>query len=174
MAPTRRTQAEHQNHSSHVRGVLRAVHAPGRHPPVQITDGPALQGDLRTTAPEVLLRFFLHVDETEITLQTGKGYVWVFTNLEEVVFMYRPNREGNFLQDLLKDFRGVLVSDFYSAYDSVACTQQKCLIHLMRDMNQELLNSPSTKNSSRSPAPSASSCVPLSPRLTRTASSGPT
>ena len=75
-------------------------------------------------------------------LQTGKGYVWVFTNLEEVVFMYRPTREGDFLRELLKDFHGVLVSDFYAAYDSIECPQQKCLIHLMRDMNQELLNNP--------------------------------
>lgn len=84
----------------------------------------------------------LHVDETEVKLKTGKGYVWVFTNLEEVVFLYRPTREANFLRDLLKNFRGVLVSDFYSAYDSIECPQQKCLIHLIRDMNQELLNNP--------------------------------
>jgi Transposase IS66 family len=36
----------------------------------------------------------------------------------------------------------VLVSDFYAAYDSIECPQQKCLIHLMRDINQELLNNP--------------------------------
>ena len=43
---------------------------------------------------------------------------------------------------MLKDFHGVLVSDFYAAYDSIQCLQQKCLIHLMRDMNQELLSNP--------------------------------
>jgi predicted RecB family nuclease len=84
----------------------------------------------------------LHIDETEMKLQTGKGYVWVLSNLEEVVLMYKPTREGDFLKDLLKDFKGVLVSDFYSAYDSLDCPQQKCLVHLMRDMNQELLNNP--------------------------------
>jgi Transposase IS66 family len=41
---------------------------------------------------------------------------------------------------LLKNFHGVLVSDFYSAYDTIGCPQQKCLIHLIRDINQELLN----------------------------------
>jgi predicted RecB family nuclease len=84
----------------------------------------------------------LHVDETEVKLQTGKGYVWVFTNLEEVVYMYRPTREGEFLRELLKSFQGILISDFYSAYDALPCPQQKCLIHLIRDMNQELLNNP--------------------------------
>jgi predicted RecB family nuclease len=84
----------------------------------------------------------LHVDETEVRLRTGTGYVWVFTTSEEVVYMYRPTREGDFLHDLLKNFHGVLVSDFYAAYDSLGCPQQKCLIHLMRDMNQALLDSP--------------------------------
>src|SRR5262249_57778520 len=75
-------------------------------------------------------------------LKKGKGYVWVFTNLEEVVYLYRPTREGDFLKELLKDFRGVLVSDFYAVYDAIDCSQQKCLIHLMRDMNQDLLANP--------------------------------
>jgi uncharacterized protein (TIGR03067 family) len=66
----------------------------------------------------------------------------VFAAAEEAVYMLRPTREGGFVAELLKDFRGVLVSDFYAAYDGVACPQQKCLIHLVRDMNQELLNNP--------------------------------
>jgi predicted RecB family nuclease len=84
----------------------------------------------------------LHIDETGVELRTGKAYVWVFASVEEVVFIYRPTREGDFLKDLLKNFKGVLVSDFYAAYDSIPCPQQKCLIHLIRDMNQELLNNP--------------------------------
>jgi predicted RecB family nuclease len=85
----------------------------------------------------------IHADETEVRLKgQGKGYVWVFTNLEEVIFMYRKTREGNFLTDLLKGFRGVLVSDFYAAYDSLDCPQQKCLIHLMRDLNNDIQASP--------------------------------
>jgi predicted RecB family nuclease len=84
----------------------------------------------------------LHVEETEVKLKQGKGYVWVFTNLEAVVYMFRPTREGDFLRELLKDFHGVFVSDFYAAYDALGCPQQKCLIHLMRDLNQELLANP--------------------------------
>jgi hypothetical protein len=56
--------------------------------------------------------------------------------------MYRPTRESGFLQKLLKNFHGVMVSDFYAAYDSIDCPQQKCLIHLIRDINQELLSHP--------------------------------
>jgi hypothetical protein len=43
---------------------------------------------------------------------------------------------------MLRDFSGVLVSDFYAAYDAVECPQQKCLIHLIRDLNDDLLKHP--------------------------------
>jgi hypothetical protein len=46
------------------------------------------------------------------------------------------------VQNLLREFKGVLVSDFYAAYDSIECPQQKCLIHLLRDLNDDTLNNP--------------------------------
>jgi hypothetical protein len=36
----------------------------------------------------------------------------------------------------------VLVSDFYAAYDGIECPQQKCLIHLIRDLNSDLMGEP--------------------------------
>jgi hypothetical protein len=83
-----------------------------------------------------------HADETHANLKQGKGYVWALANMEDVVYLYRPNRETTFLKDLLRDFKGVLVSDFYSGYDSLPCPQQKCLIHLIRDFNSDLKASP--------------------------------
>jgi hypothetical protein len=84
----------------------------------------------------------IHGDETKAKLRGETGYVWVFTNMLDVAYMYKPTREGEFLHDLLYDFKGVLVSDFYSAYDSLPCPQQKCLIHLMWDINGDLLKNP--------------------------------
>ena len=43
---------------------------------------------------------------------------------------------------MLRGFKGVLVSDFYTAYDSINCPQQKCLLHLIRDLNDEILKYP--------------------------------
>lgn len=84
----------------------------------------------------------IHADETRIDLIGKSAFVWVFTNLEEVVYYYKETREGDFLQTLLQEFNGVLVSDFYAAYDSINCPQQKCLIHLIRDLNEDLLKQP--------------------------------
>ena len=35
-----------------------------------------------------------------------------------------------------------MVSDFYSGYDSFTCPQQKCLLHLIRDLNTDILHLP--------------------------------
>jgi hypothetical protein len=70
------------------------------------------------------------------------GYVWVLTSMEEVAYFYTPTREGSVIQSMLKDFSGVLVTDFYSAYEGIDCPQQKCLIHFIRDLNDDLLKHP--------------------------------
>jgi predicted RecB family nuclease len=100
-------------------------------------------GTYKQLLHKILTGRLVHADETEIHLRhVGKAYVWVFTNLEEVVFLYRPSREGDFLKELFQHFQGVLVSDFYAAYDSLDCLQQKCLVHLLRDFNQDILANP--------------------------------
>lgn len=84
----------------------------------------------------------IHADETRANIKGHLAYVWVLTNLREVVYILAESREGEIIQELLKDFKGILVSDFYAAYDTIACPQQKCLIHLMRDLNDEILKNP--------------------------------
>ena len=84
----------------------------------------------------------IHIDETSVKLSRGKGYVWVLANMNSVLFFYRESRKGDFLKDMLRDFSGVLVSDFFTAYDSPGCAQQKCLLHLMRDFNEDLQRNP--------------------------------
>jgi len=90
----------------------------------------------------VLRGNLIHADETRILLKGQSAYVWVFATVHEVVYFYSETREGDLLERLLKDFKGVLVSDFYAAYDCIPCSQQRCLLHLMRDLNDEVLEHP--------------------------------
>jgi len=84
----------------------------------------------------------LHVDETRANVQGVNAYVWVFTSLEEVIYVHTATREADFVREKLKNFKGVLVTDFYSGYDAINCPQQKCLIHLMRDLNNDSMRDP--------------------------------
>src|SRR5215813_1561322 len=99
---------------------------------------PTYRGILREIANGTLI----HADETRGVVKGGGHYVWVFANLTTVAYVYAESREATIVRDLLEGFRGVLVSDFYAAYDSVPCAQQKCLIHLMRDINEDLHKNP--------------------------------
>ena len=100
----------------------------------------------RQTQQQILKRIvsgdLIHADETPANIKGNRAYVWVFTNMYEVAYLYSESREGELAQATLCEFNGVLVSDFYAVYDSFDCPQQKCLIHLVRDLNGAMLDNP--------------------------------
>lgn len=78
----------------------------------------------------------IQIDETSARVRdSASSYVWVIASMDSVYYCLRPNREADFLREMLKGFKGVIVSDFYAGYDSLPCKQQRCLIHLIRDLN---------------------------------------
>ena len=107
---------------------------------------PRMAEEYRTTYEQLKDKLrkgpLIHADETKVVVRSQAGYVWAFTNMEEVVYMYTPTREGTILEEMLAGFTGVLVSDFYTAYDAPKCPQQKCLIHFMRDVNDDVFHNP--------------------------------
>jgi predicted RecB family nuclease len=93
----------------------------------------------------ILKSNFVHVDETKINIQGVDHYVWVFTDGKHVLFRMTETRETNIVREVLAGYQGVLVSDFYPGYDSMPCRQQKCLVHLIRDINDDLWKAPFDK-----------------------------
>jgi predicted RecB family nuclease len=85
---------------------------------------------------------FIHIDETPINICGVTEYVWVFTDGKNVIFKLRQTREATIVHELLSNYKGFLISDFYPGYDSVQCKQQKCWVHLIRDLNDDLWANP--------------------------------
>jgi len=85
---------------------------------------------------------FIHADETKINIKGANQYVWVLTDGSHVIFRLTETRETSLVQSLLGAYQGVLVSDFYGGYDALTCRQQKCLVHLIRDLNDDLWKNP--------------------------------
>jgi hypothetical protein len=85
---------------------------------------------------------FVHVDETQISIQGINQYVWTFTDGKNVIFKLTKTREADIVHETLCEYTEVLVSDFYAGYDSMNCKQQKCWVHLLRDINDDLWGSP--------------------------------
>jgi hypothetical protein len=77
-----------------------------------------------------------------VNLRRQASYVWVMACMDRVYYFYRPSREGEFLGQMLRPFNGILISDFFTAYDSLPCRQQKCLAHLVRDIDDDVFHNP--------------------------------
>jgi hypothetical protein len=82
----------------------------------------------------------VHADETGWRIGTLSAWLWVFTNQEVTVYAIRDNRSSDVVVEILgKEFKGVLVSDCFVAYDDkrlAAWLKQKCLAHLLKDLNE--------------------------------------
>jgi predicted RecB family nuclease len=90
----------------------------------------------------ILASPFIHADETPISIRGINQYAWTFTDGSHVIFKLTDSRESDIVHKTLQGYNGVLVSDFYGGYDSLPCKQQKCWVHLLRDINDDLWRSP--------------------------------
>lgn len=81
----------------------------------------------------------VHSDETGWRIGTLSAWLWVFTNQEITVYTIRKSRGHEVVVDILgREFKGVLVSDCFLAYDAKALAewlQQKCVAHLLRNLS---------------------------------------
>ncbi len=87
----------------------------------------------------------VHADETKINIQGDNHFVWVFTDGKHVVFKITETREAKIAHEFFANYEGVVISDFYPGYDSIKCRQQKCWVHLIRDINDDLWREPFNK-----------------------------
>jgi len=82
----------------------------------------------------------VHMDETGWRQDGQNGYAWTAdTDGPEAVryYEYNASRSHYVAQHLLgSGFRGVLVSDFYAAYNLIPGRHQRCWAHLLRDLHK--------------------------------------
>jgi len=91
---------------------------------------------------KLLVSRFLHVDETQVNIDHFNQYIWVITDGKHVVYKFTKTREASFIHDFLSTYKGVLIADFYPGFDSLQCMHQKCLVHIIRDLNNDLWSNP--------------------------------
>jgi transposase len=80
----------------------------------------------------------LHADETGGRVQGKTHGLWCFTTTDWTDYMIDRSRGSPALKKFFqKEFAGVLVTDFWSAYNAVvAAHKPKCLPHLSRDLKR--------------------------------------
>jgi len=80
----------------------------------------------------------LHADETGWRVNGKTHWVWCFTNEQTTVYMIHKSRGSPALLEFFKEaFEGILVTDFWPAYDAIARGERQfCLAHLLRELEK--------------------------------------
>jgi transposase len=106
---------------------------------VALVRGVAVRGQGEYTQLQQELRDspVVHGDETGWREKGHNGYLWSFSTPKVRYFLYRPSRAGAVVEEVLgEEFDGVLVSDFYGAYNVYQGPHQRCWVHLLRAIHQ--------------------------------------
>ncbi len=79
----------------------------------------------------------VNVDETGWRLDGKSCWLWAFTNDSFTIYEVNASRGHQVvLQQLGEDYAGTVISDFYTAYNPLPYRQQKCLVHLLRELSK--------------------------------------
>lgn len=76
---------------------------------------------------------FVHIDETPFRVAGRQYWVWTFCTSSLTLYVVRPSRGRTVVQDVLKDYAGIIITDGYTVYDGVGRAQQRCWAHLLRE-----------------------------------------
>jgi transposase len=85
----------------------------------------------------------VHADETGAPVGGKNHWLWVLVSPLHTLFHLDQSRGGQVVRELLgEQFVGRLVSDFFSAYNTLPYQQQKCNVHLLREIEQTAMKNP--------------------------------
>ena len=78
---------------------------------------------------------YLHADETGWRVNGITNWLWCFTNERLTCFMIDRSRGSPALKKFFGDiFEGVLITDFWRAYDKISRYRQACFVHFFREI----------------------------------------
>jgi len=80
----------------------------------------------------------LHADETGWRVNGKTHWLWAFTTQNATYYVIDKSRASPVvLRFFKKAFAGILVTDFWGAYNAIVCAgKQKCLAHLLGDLKK--------------------------------------
>ncbi len=99
--------------------------------------GLSLDGSYDNLRDTPRLQAAINGDETGWKVMGKSGYIWCFCNKHIAFFHHDHSRAAAVIEKILgTDFQGIVMCDFYAAYNCLGKTQ-RCLVHLLRDIKKE-------------------------------------
>lgn len=78
---------------------------------------------------------YAHMDETGMRRDGKNGYVWVLCSHLSTVFLAAGGRGREYARKLLRNFKGILITDGYGVYDFYPY-RQRCWAHMIREFKE--------------------------------------
>jgi len=89
--------------------------------------------DYEKLREELLKQRDVFADETSHPIHGKNGWLWTFISEKVAYLTVQKSRGQKVAEKILKEYTGILHSDFWSAYNKLGCDKQKCLAHLSRE-----------------------------------------
>ena len=77
---------------------------------------------------------FANVDETGVPMDGKNHWLWVVVTGHVILYLASKSRGHETVKNIFDGYKGILISDFWSAYNKLDVEQQKCLAHLVKDL----------------------------------------
>lgn len=83
---------------------------------------------------------YLEVDETGIPIEgeKKKDWLWIIETKKVTIYLARRTRGHKAVEELLMDYAGIMIADFWKAYDKLPHRKQRSLAHLYRKIADPL------------------------------------
>jgi len=79
----------------------------------------------------------VNVDETGWRVGGDNWWLWAFVTKRLTLYKAAHSRGSKIIfEELGEDYSGIVIADFFSAYNMLTCEQQKCLVHLLRELKE--------------------------------------
>lgn len=117
---------------------------------LSMTVGVHMEGVVQEILSEILIsNLAVHADESPWPVQDKKdddGYMWVVSNQVGSIYRFEPTRSGKVIEEILKDYKGPVLSDGFSGYNALKrlpkITLANCWAHARRKFTEIESNYP--------------------------------
>jgi hypothetical protein len=98
-------------------------------------------------ATQARLSAVLNVDESGWCILGRTVWLWCFASAKLAYYVLASSRGAPVVKQVLGEiFKGILIIDFYAAYDRIqAFGKQRCIVHLLREIKQVSLRNRSSE-----------------------------
>jgi hypothetical protein len=97
--------------------------------------GNKMQSLYQTKLSDLAAQSHLHADESGWRVEGKNAWLWSFSNKDMSVYVIDESRSQRVVEEVLgTKFNGILITDFYGAYNKIECRKQKCWFHVLKEL----------------------------------------